>query len=788
MADPTSHTRARRAALVSGLALLLGGTTLASAPSVLAQVQQSVVLTSISVQGNERIDSETVLSYLPISVGDTVDPQKLDVALKTLFRTDLFSDVKLDLDGSTLVVRVVENPVINQVLFEGNSNLKTDKLQDEVQIRPRGVFTRAKVEEDVGRIVELYRRSGRISATVTPKIVELPQRRVDLIFEIHEGPKSGILRVNFLGNKQFSGSDLRGVVITKESAWYRFFSSNDNYDPDRIEYDREQLRKYYRNRGFYDFRVISSVAELAPDRNGFAVTYALDEGERYRFGNLTVKSDLKKLNPDIMRLLLPIHSGQIYEDQKIESATDNLTFAAGAAGFAFVDVRPHYTANPVKHTVDVEFDIKEGPRVYIGRIDVVGNTATLDSVIRRRLLVAEGDAYNRALVDRSKANVRALGFFKDVDVTNVPSSEPDRTNLLVKVTEQPTGQLSFSAGYSTVDKLVTDISINQSNFRGRGQNLGLRISAGTLRQQIDVSFTEPHFLNRDLQAGWDVYAYKYNFFQYSDYNTTSAGAVFRVGFPLTSNASLTTRYTIRTDDVIVQNSVCIPGEEAVSIVLCQERGAYLTSKLGYTLSYDRRNDSRNPTRGFFVTLSQDIAGAGGDVHYVQSTANAGWYHGWGKSWVLAVTGVAGYVDGWNGDSIRIADRFYPGGDDFRGFQIAGIGPRDLQFGDALGGKLKAIGTVEETIPTGLPAQYGIKLAAFMDFGTAGLLDKRDKTNPDTGTPLTTVVDDLYFRATAGISVFWKSPMGPLRFDFSKIIRKDYYDKTELFRFSTATTF
>jgi outer membrane protein insertion porin family len=788
MADPTSHTRARRAALVSGLALLLGGTTLASAPSVLAQVQQSVVLTSISVQGNERIDSETVLSYLPISLGDTVDPQKLDVALKTLFRTDLFSDVKLDLDGSTLVVRVVENPVINQVLFEGNSNLKTDKLQDEVQIRPRGVFTRAKVEEDVGRIVELYRRSGRISATVTPKIVELPQRRVDLIFEIHEGPKSGILRVNFLGNKQFSGSDLRGVVITKESAWYRFFSSNDNYDPDRIEYDREQLRKYYRNRGFYDFRVISSVAELAPDRNGFAVTYALDEGERYRFGNLTVKSDLKKLNPDIMRLLLPIHSGQIYEDQKIESATDNLTFAAGAAGFAFVDVRPHYTANPAKHTVDVEFDIKEGPRVYIGRIDVVGNTATLDSVIRRRLLVAEGDAYNRALVDRSKANVRALGFFKDVDVTNTPSSEPDRTNLLVKVTEQPTGQLSFSAGYSTVDKLVTDISINQTNFRGRGQNLGLRISAGTLRQQIDVSFTEPHFLNRDLQAGWDVYAYKYNFFQYSDYNTTSAGAVFRLGFPLTSNASLTTRYTIRTDDVIVQNSVCIPGEEAVSIVLCQERGAYLTSKVGYTLSYDRRNDARNPTRGFYITLSQDVAGAGGDVHYVQSSATAGWYHGWGKGWILAVTGNAGYVDGWNGDSIRIADRFYPGGDDFRGFQIAGIGPRDLQFGDALGAKLKAIGTIEETIPTGLPAQYGIRLGAFMDFGTAGLLDKRDKTNPDTGTPLTTVVDDLYFRATAGISVFWKSPMGPLRFDFSQIIRKDYYDKTELFRFSTTSTF
>jgi len=813
MAVPSSRTR--KAAFVSTLAFLLGGTALSSAPAAMAQAQpgppppqppqqaaapqpqqtapvtlapQSAVISGIQIQGNERIDSETILSYLPLSVGDTVDAPKLDLALKALFKTDLFADVKLDMDGSTLIVRVVENPVINQVLFEGNSNLKTDKLEDEIQIRPRGVFTRSKVEDDVGRIVELYRRSGRISATVTPKIVELPQRRVDLIFEIHEGPKSGILRVDFLGNKQFSASDLRGVVVTKESAWYRFFSTNDNYDPDRIEYDREQLRKFYRNRGFYDFRVISSVAELEPDRNGFAVTYALDEGVKYRFGAVTVKTDLKKLNPDILRLLLPIRSGQIYEDQKIETATDDLTFAAGAAGFAFVDVHPTYKPDPAKHTVDVEFDIKEGPRVYIGRIDVVGNTATLDRVIRRRMLVSEGDAYNRALVDRSKQYVKALGFFKDVDITNTPAAQPDRTNLQVKVTEQPTGQLSFSAGYSTIDKIVTDISVTQSNFRGRGDNLGLRIDLGTLRQQVDLSFTEPHFLDRDLQAGWDLYAYKYNFYQYSDYNTASVGGVFRIGFPLTSRASLTTRYTIKTDEVIVQNDVCIPGEELVSKVLCEERGSYLTSSVGYTLAYDRRNDALHPTRGFNLSLSQDLAGAGGNVHYLKTQANGGWYHGWAKNWVLSITGNVGYIDGWNGDSIRIADRFYSGGDDFRGFQIAGIGPRDLQYGDALGGKLKAIGTIEESIPTFLPEQYGIKLAIFTDFGTEGLIDKKDTIDPDTHLVDGTVVSDLNLRATAGISVFWKSPMGPLRFDFSQIIRKDYYDVTELFRFSTATTF
>lgn len=788
MADPLKKFRARHTALVSSVALLVGGVSLGAPVVALAQAQQSGVVGRIVIQGNERIDPETITSYLPIAVGDTVDPAKIDVALKALFRTDLFSDVKIDLEGTDLVVKVVENPVINQVLFEGNSNLKEDKLRDEVQIRPRGVFTRAKVEEDVGRIVELYRRAGRISATVTPKIIELPQRRVDLIFEINEGPKSGILRVNFLGNSAFSGNELRNVVVTKESIWYKFFASNDNYDPDRIEYDREQLRKFYRNRGFYDFRIISSVAELAPDKNGFAVTYALDEGARYHFGKLTVQTDVKKLNGDVLRQLLPIHEGQVYQDEKIEQATDALTFAAGAAGFAFVDVRPRYTADPVKHTVDVVFEVKEGPRVYIDRIDIVGNTTTLDYVIRRQLNVAEGDAYNRALVDRSKNNIKALGFFKDVDITNVPGSAPDRTTLQVHVTEQPTGQLSFSAGYSTIDKLVTDVGISQSNFRGRGEDVRARLSLGFLRQQADFSFTQPHFLNRDLQAGFDIYTYRYDFSQQASYNTASTGGTVRVAFPLTTNSLLTTRYTLRTDDVIVDDALCVPGQELVSVVLCRQRGSYITSQVGYTLGLDKRNDPIVATRGYFANLSQDVAGVGGSVHYVRSELQGGWYHGFNKDFIFSFTGSAGYIDGWNGDDIRITDRFYKGGDTFRGFEIAGIGPRDTQFGDSLGGKLYAIGTVEMTIPTKLPEQYGIRAALFSDFGTLGIVDRAEKINPNTNMPITTVQDDLGLRASAGISIFWKSPMGPLRFDFSQIIRKDSYDKTELFRFSTSTRF
>ncbi len=788
MADPMRKNRACSAALVSGLALLLGATALSVPQAALAQAQQSGVVGRVVIQGNERIEQDTILSYLPIQVGDTIDSAKIDLALKTLFRTDLFADVKIELQGTDLVVQVVENPIINQVLFEGNSSLKQDKLKDEVTVRPRGIFTRARVQQDVGRIIELYRRSGRISATVTPKIVELPQKRVDLIFEINEGPKSGILRVNFLGNVQFSDNDLRDQIVTKESEWYKFFSSNDNYDPDRIEYDREQLRKFYRNRGFYDFRIISSIAELAPDRNGFAVTFTLDEGRKYKFGKLTVETDLKKLNGDILRQLLPIREGQTYQDSKIEAATDALTFAAGAAGFAFVDVRPRYVPNREKGTVDVVFEVKEGPRVYIDRIDIIGNTATLDYVIRRELLVAEGDAYNRVLVDRSRNNIRALGFFKDVEIENVPGDAPDRTNLRVKVTEQPTGQLSFSAGYSSIDKLVIDLGVEQSNFRGRGQSVQARISLGSLRQQVDFSFTEPRFMGRDLRAGISAYSYRYNFSDQAAYDTSSTGGGFNFGFNLAPNISMGTRYTLRVDDVIVADSLCVPGAELVSVVLCQQRGSYVTSLVGYSLRFDRRNDPILPTRGYYLDFTQDIAGFAGAVHYVRSEGDVGVYHGFNKDFILSFTGQMGYTEGWNGDTIRISDRFYKGGNTFRGFQIAGIGPRDTQFGDALGGKLYAIGTFELTIPTKLPEQYGIKAALFTDFGTLGLLDRANKVNPNTNLPLTTVRDDLALRASAGISVFWKSPMGPLRFDFSHILKKTDYDKTELFRFSTATRF
>jgi outer membrane protein insertion porin family len=845
-------TRAHRAALFTGLALLLATSALVAPGAAMAQPQptsppeaaptapppappvppvETGVIQRILVQGNERIETSTVVSYMPVSPGETIDPAKIDLALKALFRTDLFADVKIDFQNGDLVVTVVENPIINRVIFEGNKALKEDKLRDEVSVRPRGIFTRAKAQADVARILELYRRSGRISATVTPQIIELPQKRVDLIFKVDEGPKSGVLSVNFLGNKAFSDNDLRDVVVTEESRWYRFFSTNANYDPDRLEYDKEQLRKFYRNRGYYDFRVSSAVAELAPDKNGFVVTYTIDEGPRYRFGKVEVETELQKLDKKVLTALVPIRSGEIYKDEAIEQATDALTFAAGAAGFAFVDVRPQYTPDRDKGVVNVSFQVREGPRVYVDRIDIVGNTQTLDYVVRREMSVVEGDAYNRALVDRSKRQIRALGFFKDVDITEVPGSAPDRTALQVKVEEQPTGELSFSAGYSSVDQLVLDLGITQRNFRGRGQDVRARVSIGSLRQQLDFSFTEPRFLGRDVAAGVDVYGYRYDLSDFSAYKTTTYGFTLRANFPLSLNSRGSLRYTLRNDRIDIASFYCDTTTTTVtnpdgtttttvsppllSSALCDQRGSSFTSLLGYGVRLDLRNDYLHPTRGWYVEGFQDLAGLGGDVNYVRSDIEAGWYHGFTKDFVLSLTGSAGYVVGWGGDNVRINDRYFKGGLNFRGFETAGIGPRDTSLGrtDALGGKLYAIGTVELTIPTFLPEQYGIKAALFTDFGTLGKLDKKDKqyqpgevdclvpTKIDPNDPTKTISnfaipgtrnvcirDDLSLRASAGISIDWRAPVGPIRFDFSRVLVKEPYDKEETFRFSTSTRF
>jgi len=761
----------------------LAGAAQASA----ARPAETGVVNRILIQGNQRIDQTTVLSYLPIQPGDTIDPVILDVAIRTLTRTQLFADVQLGLQpNGDLVVKIVENPIINQVVFEGNSALAEKKLREEVTIAPRGIYTRAKVQEDVGSIIELYRLSGRISATVTPKLVQLEQNRVDVIFEIDEGPSTGLQAITFLGNQAFSDNDLRDIMVTKESRWYRLFSSNDNYDPNRLDYDREQLRKFYTNRGYYDFRIVSAVAELTPDDSAFGMTLTVDEGDRYNFGEITVVTENDRLNADFLKLLIPIRTGQLYESDKIESSVDALTFAAGSAGYAFVDIRPSYKANPETDTVDVTFNMSEGQRVYIDRINVVGNTRTIDPVIRREMMLTEGDAFNRTLVERSRNNLRALGFFKDVTIEETRGSAPDRTIVNVNVQEQPTGELSVGAGFSSVDSFVVNLGITERNFRGRGQNVVARAEWGSLRQQLDFRFTEPRFLGRDVGAGFDMFHSRYDFQEESSFDYRSTGAGLRLSYPINGYTRLSTRYFIKDDEIIVPSGYCDTNGVG-SRALCEQVGASLNSSVGYTLQIDRRNDPIRATRGWAGSVRQDFAGVGGDVNYIKTEVEASTYYGLTPNWIVSLNGQVGYVSGWSGDAIRINDRFFKGGNSFRGFETAGMGPRDLTTNDALGGNFYAVGSVELTLPNFLPEQYGIKTSLFTDVGTLGVLDDRYKLTV-AGLDDPSIVDELSIRASAGLSIHWKSPMGPIRFDLSKIFLKEDYDRTESFRFSTSTQF
>ena len=512
----------------------------------------------------------------------------------------------------------------------------------------------------------------------------------------------------------------------------------------------------------------------------------LDEGHKYNFGKINVVTENSRLNADFLKLLIPIREGQLYESDKIESSVDALTFAAGSAGYAFVDIKPSYKANAETNTVDVTFNVSEGQRVYIDRIDVVGNTRTIDPVIRREMMLTEGDAFNRTLIERSRNNLRALGFFKDVTIDEVRGSAPDRTVVNFKVEEQPTGELSVGAGFSSVDSFVVNLGITERNFRGRGQNVVARAEWGSLRQQLDFRFTEPRFLGRDVGAGFDLFHSRYDFQDESSFDYRSTGAGLRLSFPINGYTRLSARYFIKDDEIIVPTGYCSTGGSG-SRALCDQVGASLNSSAGYTLGIDRRNDPVRPTRGWKGTIRQDIAGLGGDVNYVKTEVETSVFYGITPAWVVSVNGSLGYVTGWSGDSVRINDRFFKGGNTFRGFETAGMGPRDLTTNDALGGNFYAVGTVEVTVPNFLPDTYGIKTSLFTDIGTLGVLDDR-YTLTSAGLQDANIVDNLSLRAASGVSIHWKSPMGPIRFDLSKVWSQEEYDKTESFRFSTSTQF
>ena len=740
----------------------------------------------IVVHGTQRIEPATVLSYISLREGDPYTPAASDRALKALFATGLFSDVRLiwNPSSSTLTVNVVESPIINQIDYEGNSKVATKDLEKEVQLKPRMVFNRSKVQGDVQRIIEVYRRNGKFGATVEPQIIQRPQNRVDLIFSIHEGPTTGVARISFIGNKVYDDDTLREQIATEESAWWRFLAANDNYDPDRLTFDREQLRRFYTSHGYADFRVVSAVAELTPSHDNFFITFTVDEGPLYHFGKVEIDSTIKELDPLTLRPLIRIKDGELFDGEQIQKAIDTLTNAAGTRGYAFAEVHPRIKRDRDRRTVDLILKIDQGPRVYVENINITGNNRTLDKVVRREFRLVEGDAFNRVLVDRSRTRIRSLGIFKDVDIKQSPGSQPDRVNLNVHVTEQSTGELSMGAGYSSTSSIVGDFSYTERNLFGRGQFMRASVSVSAISKQFQFSFTEPYFLDRPLAAGFDLYKLLTNY-QQAAYQADITAGQLRAGFPTSEFGTVGLRYTYK-----IQTINPYPNAP-IEVLLAA--GQTTTSGVGYTFAYNTLDDYIKPTRGLSFTFSQDFAGLGGSLKYLKTEASLVTYRKllWDE-FVGSLSLASGYITGYSGQLLPINEHFFKGGDTFRGFALAGIGPRDITHRNtgALGGDVYAIGTAQLRLPEFLPEDYGINLSLFSDFGTLGHLD--DKTQlcaPYLAAHLACPIrDNLALRASAGLSVGWKSPFGPLEIDLGMPFIKTDYDRPQIIHFSTATGF
>ena len=757
---------------------------------------QGNVIRDIRVTGNRRVEPETVRSYLRFNAGDAYDPGKVDQSIKSLFATGLFADVRIDREGSGVLITVLENPVINQVAFEGNREADKDTLSAEVQLKPRAVFTRAKAQADVQRILDVYRRQGRFAAAVEPKIIELDNNRVNLVFEIREGGATKVKAINFIGNRAFSDSQLRDIISTTQSSLFDFIKGTNIYDPDRLSLDRELLRQYYLKNGYADARIVSAGAELDRDGSGFFITFVVDEGELFQFGSIEVESALPGVDAKGLYRELLTNPGKTYNQSQMDKTVERLTLAVSEQGLAFARVRPRASRDPGARLVNVVYMVDEGPRVYIERINVLGNTRTRDYVIRREFRLAEGDAYNPLMVDKAKKRLQSLGFFKTIDIKRRPGSAPDRVILEVEVVEQSTGELSFGAGYSTSEGIIGDITISERNLLGRGQFLRLRLAGSQERLQIDLSFTEPRFLDRNLAAGFDVFHKITTVSTYQQFSARNTGGSVRMGFPLAENLWLTNSYTLSNNEIAdVQSTASRAIKEAA--------GEYWSSSVGTNLSYDARNHPKNPTSGYFLQLGAEVAGLGGDVQYIRTSAEARAYYPVTEKITLVGRAIGGHIAGWGGEDVRLLDLFYKGGETIRGFNRAGYGPRDTLTGDALGGDTFWATTAELRFPFPLiPDDLGMSGAIFADAGSlfgagagvkkinnqCGLPLQIDPTTGAVLNPGVCLADTSAVRASVGFGVLWNSPLGPLRLDIAYPLLKQSFDVDQIVRFGASTRF
>jgi outer membrane protein insertion porin family len=738
-----------------------------AAPEVAAPVGSKITL--LSVEGAQRLEADTVLSYIQLHAGDVYSEAAADQALKDLYATELFADVAVRNESGHVIVTVKENPVINRIILEGNKHLKEDKINPEIKLAPRQIFTRSKVRADVARIIELYKRQGRFAATVEPKMVRLDQNRVDIVFEINEGPKSKVRQINVIGATHFTQKEIEAAMVTKTARALHILRSNTSYDPDKLAYDQQKLRQFYLTQGYADFRVVSAVAELTPNKRDFIITYVVEEGQRYKFGDVKVESQLRDFDGAVLAKNLPMKKGDWYNAKRVEDTIEKLNETAGVFGYAFADTRPDYNRDAKTLTMGITFNMQEAPRVYVERIDVNGNTLTQDKVIRREFRVAEGDAFNSVAVKRSTDRIKSLGYFQEkFEVKQVNGSARDRIILEANVEEKPTGELQLSAGYSSLESFIFQASIKQNNFRGRGQTIGLSGSVSRYSKSLVLSFTEPYLFDKNVSLGVDIYRRDYNNYNYYSSNSTSlyqnatTGIQARVGLPITEYVSLVGRYTLNYDDVSLSKSQYYlqnaSGVSACSPLLagrylCDSEGKRLSSIVGGSLIYDNVDNRMRPSRGRTGSVGVDFAGLGGDVRYARLRANGAQYYNLGKGFIASLKGEVGaiaalssrHIDGV--DDIYLTDRFYLGEPQIRGFDIRGVGPRIVRkpytdvatrtvstdrnqwTEDAVGGKYYYLAHAEVEIPLGAGAkEMGIRPSVFLDAGAVWGIRKPNTTD------------------------------------------------------------
>jgi outer membrane protein insertion porin family len=722
----------------------------------------------IFVQGNLRLDSGVIIRDSKIKEFKVTNQKALSAAVKNLYSTGYYQDVKISKTGNKVFIKIIENPIINKIAFEGNSEIKDDMLADEVSLKVRNVFSVDKIKNDVMKIQNLYKRLGFFSVSIDPKKIKLDENRINLVFEINEGLEAKIKKINFLGNKEFSDSILKDVIYSKESRWYKFWSSGDKFDNDRINYDKDLLKKYYFDNGYIDFRTLSTTSQLVSTSKNFIINFKLYEGKRYKVTKVSLESKIKGFNNIKTDKLIKQEKDDWFSSKKLERSIDNLVKKASEFGFAFVNIRPKLK-KVGKNNVEVTFVVSEGQKFYVERINITGNLKTHDKVIRREVELVEGDAFNLSKLDQTERNLKSLGLFESITLNYDEVPGTNKTIVDLEITERSTGEFSVGAGFSSLDGAIGNVGIKESNLFGEAKELGLTLGLATRKSSIDLSYTEPYFMDKDIAAGFDLFNIRRDNKTYSGYKQNSVGFKLRTGYEIFDDFRHFSSYTLKRDKI---HDI----DPSTSRFIQAQEGKYTTSMLGQAFQYDKLNDRLNPTDGYRIRFDMDFYGLGGDTKHLQTEFKAMSFYKVFEDIIASNFLEIGYIMPIN--DVKINNRIFLSGDQIRGFKNHGIGPRDSISGDALGGEQYIVLRNEITLPLGLPEELGVNGLIFIDAGT---LTKTSEAGE-------TVQDEVKLRASTGLGFSWLSPFGPVKFYLSKALIKENYDKTEIFRFSFGTTY